>query len=156
MEEINSREDEAIITFNSGQAKVALKGHNSFFNIRWYCDDEYVGEYELKSGMWASFPLRLGNWRIEFWEHGEKVSEFFNNLENSPILIITELNPTISPGKLPSVSKLLDRANEIKAKYNCEVVFYFKGSEKFDISPLKTLKLNDEYDFSMILEENYG
>lgn len=156
MEEIIAQEEEALITFNSGQAKVALKG-DSMFLVRWYCNEEYIGEHELGPGMWGSYPLRLGNWRIEFWEHHEKVSEFHNNLEGESILIITDVQPESTlPGKQPTVNKLLTRANEIQNQYNCEVVFYFKGSEKYDISPLKTLKLNDEYKFSMILEENYG
>ncbi len=59
-------------------------------------------------------------------------------------------------GKNLSTSKLLSRAYEIKTQYGCDVVFYFKGSEQYDLSPFKTLKMNDEYDFSLILEENYG
>ena len=153
---MEEREEEALITFNNGTAKVSIKGDNMWL-VRWYCDQEYIGEYELKPGMWGSYPLKLGNWRIEFWENHEKVSEFNNNLEGNSILIITDLNLENSlPGKQPTVNKLLSRANEIESKYNCEVVYYFKGSEKYDISPLKTLKMNDEYDFSLILEENYG
>ena len=98
------KEEEALITFNSNSAKVLVKNNIRSYLVRWYCNDEYIGEYELSSGMWGAYPLNLGNWRIEF----------------------------------------------------CDVVFYFKGSEQYDLSPFKTLKMNDEYDFSLILEENYG
>ena len=155
MEEIIAQEEEAaLITFNSGQAKVTLKG-NSMFLVRWYCDEEYIGEYELSSGMLGAYPLRLGNWRIEFWEHHQKVSQFDNNLKDNPILIIEDL-PEPMIGKNLPVGKLLNRAHEIQSQYGCDVVFYFKGSEQYDLSPFKTLKMNDEYDFSLILEENYG
>jgi hypothetical protein len=148
------KEEEALITFNAGQAKVVLKG-NSMFLVRWYCDKEYIGEYELSPGMWGAYPLRLGNWRIEFWEHHEKVSEFNNDLTDQPILIIADL-PTPKPGKNLPTGKLINRAYEIQSQYGCDVVFYFKGSEQYDLSPFKTLKMNDEYNFSLILEENYG
>ena len=59
-------------------------------------------------------------------------------------------------GKNLPISKLVSRGNEIQSQYECDVVFYFKGSEQHDLSPFKTLKMNDEYDFSLILEENYG
>jgi len=105
--------------------------------------------------MWGAYPLRLGNWRIEFWQKNEKVNEFNNDLKDNPILIIADL-PEPMIGKNLSTSKLLSRAYEIKTQYGCDVVFYFKGSEQYDLSPFKTLKMNDEYDFSLILEENYG
>jgi hypothetical protein len=151
---VEQQEEAALITFNSGQVKVALKG-NGMFLVRWYCDREYIGEYELKPGTWGAYPLKLGNWRIEFWENHEKVSEFNNDLKDNPILIIADL-PKPQPGKNLSTGKLINRAHEIQSQYECDVVFYFKGSEQYDLSPFKTLKMNDEYDFSLILEENYG
>ena len=45
---------------------------------------------------------------------------------------------------------------EIEKEHGCEVIFYFKDSERYDLTPLKTLKMNDKYDFKLILEENYG
>lgn len=149
------QEEEALITFNAGIAKVLVKNNERAYLVRWYCNQEYIGEYELSSGMWGGYPLRLGNWRIEFWQDHEKVSEFNNDLKGNPILIIADL-PTPLPGKNLSTSKLVNRAHEIQTQYGCDVVFYFKGSEQYDLSPFKTLKMNDEYDFSLILEENYG
>ena len=149
------KEEEALITFNAGQAKVLVKNNERAYLVRWYCDNEYIGEYELSSGMWGAYPLRLGNWRIEFWQDHEKVSEFSNDLKDNPILIIADLSKPLL-GKNLSISKLVSRGNEIKTQYGCDVVFYFKGSEQYDLSPFKTLKMNDEYDFSLILEENYG
>ncbi len=149
------KEEEALINFSGTDARVSVKNNNEAYLVRWYCNEEYIGEYELSSGMWGAYPLRLGNWRIEFWQNHEKVSEFHNNLENNPILIIADL-PKPTPGKNLSIGKLITRGHEIKSQYNCEVVFYFKGSEQYDLSPFKTLKMNDEYDFSLILEENYG
>jgi len=153
---MEEKDEEAIINFNNGQAKVAIKGGHMWL-VRWYCDREYIGEYELRPGTWGAYPLKLGNWKIEFWENHEKVSEFDNNLEGESILIIADINTENTlPGKQPTISKLINRANEIQEKYKCEVVYYFEGSEKYDISPLKTLKMNDEYNFKLILEENYG
>jgi hypothetical protein len=149
------QEEEALITFNAGIAKVLVKNNEQAYLVRWYCDKEYIGEYELSSGMWGAYPLRLGNWRIEFWQNHEKVSEFSNDLKDNPILIIADLSKPLL-GKNLSISKLVSRGNEIKTQYGCDVVFYFKGSEQYDLSPFKTLKMNDKYDFSLILEENYG
>ena len=148
-------EEEALINFSGTTARVSVKNNDRAYLVRWYCNEEYIGEHELSSGMWGAYPLKLGNWRIEFWQDHEKVSEFQNNLENNPILIIADL-PKPAPGKNLSIGKLITRAHEIKSQYNCEVVFYFEGSEQFDLSPFKTLKMNDKYDFSLILEENYG
>jgi len=152
---VEQQEEEALITFNAGQAKVLVKNNKEAYLVRWYCDKEYIGEYELSSGMWGAYPLRLGNWRIEFWQNHEKVSEFLNDLKDNPILIIADLAKPLL-GKNLSISKLVSRGNEIKTQYGCDVVFYFKGSEQYDLSPFKTLKMNDKYDFSLILEENYG
>ncbi len=149
------QEEEALITFNSGQAKVLVKNNEQAYLVRWYCDREYIGEYELSSGMWGAYPLRLGEWRIEFWQDHEKISEFNNELKDNPILIIADL-PKPMVGKNLPTSKLLNRAHEIQSQYGCDIVFYFKGSEQYDLFPFKTLKMNDEYNFSLILEENYG
>lgn len=148
-------EEEALITFNAGQAKVSVKNTTNIYLVRWYCDNEYIGEHELTGGKWGAYPLSLGNWRIEFWQNHEKLSQFDNNLKDAPILIIADL-PKPMVGKTLPTGKLLNRAHEIKSQYECDVVFYFKGSEQYDLAPFKTLKMNDEYDFSLILEENYG
>ena len=70
------------------------------------------------------------------------------------ILIIAELKSPL-PGKQLPINKLIDRGNEVEAAHKCNVVFYFKGSENYDL-PFETLKMNDEYNFKLILEEKYG
>jgi|TARA_B100000035_G_scaffold88767_1_gene74746 hypothetical protein len=142
------------INFNGGSAIVSGKEIDSSYLVKWFCDDEFIGEFELGSNNWGSFNLRLGIWRIEFWQNGRKVDEYINELSNNDILIIVDFNST--PGKNLPINNLLDRGNYIKQRFNCNVVFYFKGSEKYDLSPFKTLKMNDKYDFKLILEEKYG
>ena len=142
------------INFNGGSATVSGKEIDSSYLVKWFCDDEFIGEFELGSNNWGSFNLRLGIWRIEFWQNGRKVDEYVNELSNNDILIIIDFNST--PGKNLPINNLLERGNYIKQRFNCNVVFYFKGSEKYDLSPFKTLKMNDKYDFKLILEEKYG
>ena len=142
------------INFNGGQAKVAGVDADGVHLVKWYCDGEFRGDYELGNGNWAAFPLSLGDWKIEFWKDDVKVDEYHNDLNGEDILIIADLKSPL-PGKLLSIDKLIDRGNEIKAEHKCNVVFYFKGSENYNL-PFKTLKMNDEYNFKLILEEKYG
>ena len=139
------------ITFNGGQAKVSGIDVDGVHLVKWYCDGEFIGDYELGDGNWGAYPLSLGDWKIEFWKDGEKMGEYHNDLNDAPVLIIAP-----KPGKRLPIEMLIKRGNELKDKYNCEVIFYFKGSEQYDLSPFKTLKMNDEYNFKLILEENYG
>ena len=143
----------ANVTFNN-LIKVAIRGEHSY-TVKYYCNDEFAGEMNLGGGNWGGYEMVVGDWRIEFWQDHEKVSEFNNDLKDNPILIIADL-PKPQPGKNLSTGKLINRAHEIQSQYECDVIFYFKGSEQYDLSPFKTLKMNDEYDFSLILEENYG
>ncbi len=147
--------DKWIITFNGNQVRVSGRNLDERYLVKWFCDDEFVGEYELGSGNWGAYPLRLGDWKIEFWSRGSKVGEYYNDLNGEPVLIIADL-ATSKPGKSLPIERLITRGNELKNKYNCDVVFYFRGSEKYDLSPFKTLKMNDSYNFKLILEENYG
>ena len=142
------------ITFNGGQAKVSGLDIDGVHLVKWYCDGEFIGDYELGSGNWAAYPLSLGDWKIEFWKDDKKVDEYHNDLDGGEILIIADLNPPL-PGKMLPIDKLIDRGNEIEAEHKCNVVFYFKGSENYNL-PFKTLKMNDEYNFKLILEEKYG
>jgi hypothetical protein len=146
-------ENRWVITFSGGLVKVSGKELDDIFLVKWFCDDEFRGEYELGSGNWGAYPLSLGNWKFEFWNK-INVEYYEHNLENEDILIIADLPPVL-PGKTLPINKLIDRGNEIKEEYKCNVVFYFKGSENYNL-PFKTLKMNDEYNFKLILEEKYG
>ena len=148
-------EDKCVITFSGGLIKVSGKElKDDVYLVKWICNDELVGEYELGSGNWGAYPLSLGHWRFEFHREGFGVEHYNHNLEKENILIIADLPPVL-PGKTLPINKLIDRGNEIEAEYKCSVVFYFKGSENYDL-PFKTLKMNDEYKFKLILEEKYG
>ena len=73
------------ITFNGGQAKVSGVDADGVHLVKWYCDGEFRGDYELGNGNWAAFPLSLGDWKIEFWKDDEMVDEYHNNLEMEDI-----------------------------------------------------------------------
>ena len=49
--------------------------------VKWICNDELVGEYELGSGNWGAYPLSLGHWRFEFHREGFGVEHYNHNLE---------------------------------------------------------------------------
>ena len=143
------------INFNSGTVTVSGREVDGLYLVKWFCDDEFVGEFELGGGNWGAYPLRLGNWRIEFWQDNNKISEYNNTLKGNNILIIADFESK-TPGKNLPIGKLINRGMEIEKEHGCEVIFYFKDSERYDLTPLKTLKMNDKYDFKLILEENYG
>ena len=42
---VENQEEEALITFNAGIAKVLVKNNERAYLVRWYCDKEYIGEY---------------------------------------------------------------------------------------------------------------
>ena len=143
------------IEFSRGLVKVIAKNTHDEYLVKWFCNDKFEGKYNLSSNMWGAFNIKVGIWRFEFWKDGKKESEYVHNLKDKNILIIaTFKNKTI--GKNLPISELIDRAKNIKEKWGCEPILYFKGSEKYNLSPFKTLKMNDEYDFKIILEENYG
>ena len=126
------------ITFNGGQVKVSGKDIDDVYLVKWYCNDEFIGDHELGNGNWGAYSLSLGDWRIEFWKDGEKVNEYNNNLDGKDILIIADLTPPL-PGKTLPIEELIKRGNRIKKQHNCNVVFYFKGSESYNLAPFKTL-----------------
>jgi len=147
--------DQWWINFNGGSATVCGKEIDGTYTVKWFLNDEFRGQYDLGPGRWGAYPLELGNWRMEFWKAGSLSSEYDNNLSGENILIIAEFN-NLQPGKNLPIGELINRAKNIKEQWGCEPILYFKGSERYNLSPFKTLKMNDEYDFKIILEENYG
>ena len=106
-------EDKWVITFSGGLIKVSGKElKDDVYLVKWICNDELVGEYELGSGNWGAYPLSLGHWRFEFHREGFDVEHYNHNLEKENILIIADLPPVL-PGKTLPINKLIDRGNEI-------------------------------------------
>lgn len=142
------------VTCFGHQSRVTIRGAHSY-TVKWFLDDQYKGEMELGGGNWGSFPNEIGNWKIEYWQGENLVGIYSNDIEATDILIILNFPPS-KPGKIFNIeSYLLNKKNEIEDKYKCNVVFYFKGSEKYVLDEsIRTLKLNDNYDeFSLIIEE---
>jgi len=142
------------ITFSRGLVKVLGKNIHDKYLVKWFFDDKFQGEYNLSSGMWGAFNIKVGIWRFEFWKDGKMQSDYVHNLKNKNILIIaTFKNKTI--GKNLDVNNLLERGHSLEKEFSCNVIFYFRNSEKYNISPFQTLKMNDEINFSLILEESF-
>lgn len=144
----------ANITFNSNAVRVSIRGEHTY-TVKWFCDGNFIGDMVLGGGNWGTYPLSIGNWKIEFWQDNNLIGIYDNNLESTDILIIANFNQS-TPGKNFNIDSLITRANEIKDKYKCNVVYYFKNSERFNLGDISTLKMNDEYKFELIVEETYG
>ena len=143
------------INFNAGMVRVSGLQVEGKYLVKWFCDDEFRGEHYLGQGNWGAFNLELGIWKLEFWKDDNLEDTYIENWENKNILIVANFNE-VEIGKNLPIDMLIKRGNEIKLEYKCNVVFYFKNSEKYNMSPLHTLKMNDELDFELILEETYG
>ena len=139
---------EANIIFNN-DAKVILKGHESYLT-KWFFDDEFVGEMNLSGGQWGAYPIKVGNWKIEL-HRDDKIYKYELNLENRNVLFI--YNFQYLKGKLPDINEMVSYISELKDKYKLTPYVYFKDSEKF-VLPFKTLKMNENGDFSLIIEKN--
>jgi hypothetical protein len=139
---------EANIIFNN-DAKVILKGHESYLT-KWFFDDEFVGEMNLSGGQWGAYPIKVGNWKIEL-HRDDKIYKYELNLENRNVLFI--YNFQYLKGKLPDINEMISYISELKDKYKLTPYVYFKDSEKF-VLPFKTLKMNENGDFSLIIEKN--
>jgi len=141
----------ANVTFNT-LAKVAVRGDHSY-NVRWYCDNELVGDMNLGGGNWGGFENKIGNWRVEFWQDDQLINSFDNNLQDKNVLIVTSFG--LSPkGKVPNMIGLSDFISEHEKRYGCKIYVYFSGSEKFDL-PFHTLKMNDDVDFNLMVEMKF-
>ena len=141
----------ANITFNT-LAKVAVRGDHSY-NVRWFLDNEFIGDMNLGGGNWGGFENKIGNWRVEFWQDENLVATHNNNLRDKNVLIVTSFG--MSPkGKVPNMSNLNEFIVNIEEVYGCKVYVYFAGSEKFDV-PFTTLKMNDDVDFELMIEKQF-
>jgi len=139
---------EANIIFNN-EAKVILRGHESYLT-KWFCDDEFIGEMNLSGGQWGAYPIKVGNWKIEL-HRDDKIYNYELNLENRNVLFI--YNFQYIKGKLPDINEMVSYISELRDKYKLIPYVYFKDSEKF-ILPFKTLKMNENGDFVLIIEKN--
>jgi hypothetical protein len=139
---------EANIIFNNA-AKVILRGHESYLT-KWFCDDEFIGEMNIGGGQWGAYPIKVGNWKIEL-HRDDKIYNYELNLENRNVLFI--YNFQYLKGKLPDINEMVSYISELRDKYKFIPYVYFKDSEKF-VLPFKTLKMNENGDFALIIEKN--
>ena len=141
----------ANITFNTN-AKVTIRGEQSYL-VKWYRDEEYIGEMEIGSGNWGAFPNEIGNWLIEFYQTNNLIKSINFNLYHKNILILPIFN-TNKVGKNIDLNPLQKYIEHIEEKYKCNAYICFKHSERFDTG-LKTIKMNDNLDFSIIIEQQF-
>jgi hypothetical protein len=139
---------EANIIFNNA-AKVILRGHESYLT-KWFCDDEFIGEMNIGGGQWGAYPIKVGNWKIELHKD-DKIYNYELTLENRNVLFIYNFQQT--KGKLPDINEMVSYISELRDKYKLIPYVYFKDSEKF-VLPFKTLKMNENGDFVLIIEKN--
>lgn len=130
--------------------KVSIRGEHGYL-VKWYRDENFIGQMELNGGTWGGFENEIGNWRLEFWQGENLVNSTTYNIENENILFIYNFNT--EKGKLPNINSMITYISELQDKYNFIPYVYFKGSEKYDL-PFNTLKLNDFTDFIIIVEKN--
>jgi len=144
----------ANITFN-GDSRVSIKGDFPYL-VKWFCNDELIGEMVLYGGCWGSYTLKVGNWRIEFWEDDVMINVYDNNLTDSFILLSPQFT-NLSPGKLLSsnqLSNLIDRINFLTSQYGCNIICFIKNSERYSLPEnIVTYKMNDDYNFKLMIEE---
>lgn len=141
----------ANITFN-GTLRVSIKGDFQYL-VKWFCDDDFIGEMFLNGGCWGSYNLEIGNWRIEFWDGDNLINHFNNNITNQHILISFNFSPN-TPGKQPNIGGMVQKIKEIESKYNCKVICYFPNSETYTLpESIITYKMNDSYKFKTMVEE---
>jgi hypothetical protein len=149
------------ITFNNGTARVSLGSQGDFESllVKWFCDGNPIGEMDLPKLTWGSYNNHgISNWMIEFWNNGELISTFNNNLRDKQVLILAKFENS-TPGKNYELSSLIEYANGLNRDYLCSVYVYFEGSERFDFSKESFLPLgiNSEVsEFAMIIEKTFN
>ena len=141
----------ANITFN-GDVRVSVKGEFPYL-VKWFCDEVFIGEMFLNGGCWGAYGLQVGNWKVEFWIGEDLINTCDNNLTNQNILLVPKII-LAHPGKHLELSKLIERVNYIKSVYGCQVVCYIPNSEHYSFpDSIITYKMNDNYNFKMMIEE---
>ena len=156
----------ANITFNN-TARVSVSGSNVEYSallVKWYSDDNFVGEMTLKKYTWGAYNIEdVNNWKIEFWcdcKDGHVLLATCDNiLQDKPILIIASLPTSSLPGKIFPVGELRKYIESITEKYKCNPYVYFKGSELYDFSYEKftPLRFNQEIpEFNLIINKSFN
>ena len=133
-------------------AKVSVRGEHSY-TVKWFRDNEFIGDMNLGGGNWGAFPNEIGNWVIEFWQEDICVQSIDFNLEGKNILILP-IFAFNKIGKSTNISILQKYVDKIEETYKCNVYICFQRSENFDID-LKVLKMNDDLDFNIIIEKEF-
>ena len=149
---INLQENShANISFTTS-AKVSIRGEHSY-NVKWFRDKKFIGDMDLGGGSWGAFPNEIGNWVIEFWQGEDLVQSIDFNLEDKNILIFPVFIQNMI-GKNTNLIPLQEYVNFAEEKYKCNVYVCFIHSEHFNTG-FRTLKMNDELDFSIIIEKQF-
>ena len=145
----------AFINFNIG---VQVDVHGGSYLVKWFADEKLVGEMPLSSGTWGAYPNEIAVWRIEFWKNDTLISVYQNTLDSAKILIIADLCAPCNEkykGKALDVTPLKEYLDYITVKYKCYPTVYFRGSERYNLNPYPTLKLNDKNSFDMIYKKSF-
>jgi hypothetical protein len=145
----------ALINFNTS---VQVDVHGGSYLVKWFANEEQVGEMELSGGMWGAYPNEIAVWRIEFWKKDKLVSVYRNTLDSAQILIIADFCTPCNEkykGKALDITPLKEYLDFITTKYKCYPTVYFKGSERYNLNPYPILKLNDKNSFDMIYKKSF-
>jgi hypothetical protein len=149
---INLQENShANISFTTN-AKVSVRGEHRY-NVKWFRDKEFIGNMDLGGGNWGAFPNEIGNWEIEFWQDGDLIQSIDFNLEGRNVLVFPIFLQNMI-GKNTNLIPLQEYIQYIEEKYKCNTYVCFIHSEYFNTG-FRTLKMNDELDFSIIIEKQF-
>jgi len=149
---INLQENShANISFTTS-AKVSIRGEHRY-NVKWFRDKEFIGNMDLGGGNWGAFPNEIGNWEIEFWQDGDLIQSIDFNLEGRNVLIFPIFLQNMI-GKNTNLIPLQEYIQHVEEKYKCNAYVCFIHSEYFNTG-FRTLKMNDELDFSIIIEKQF-
>ena len=141
----------ANITFNGGVRVNSFS--ESTFLVKWILNETLIGEMDIHPGCWGCYPLKIGIWKIEFWKNDKLINTYENNLEGNFILFAAKFSDNV-PGKSIDIKKLEDRLEKIQSNYGCKTVCYFPHSERYNLPKnIIPFKLNDQYDFKLMIEE---
>ena len=53
----------ANITFNSNAVRVSIRGEHTY-TVKWFCDDNFIGDMVLGGGNWGTYPLSIRSWLV--------------------------------------------------------------------------------------------
>ena len=141
----------ANISFTTS-AKVSIRGEHDYL-VKWFRDGELIGDMNLGGGTWGSFSNEIGNWEVEFWQDNNLVKWVDFNLEGKNVLLFP-IFQFMKIGKNTNTNTIKRYTEEIENKYKCNDYVCFSRSEFFD-TDLKILKMNDDLDFTIIIEKEF-